>query len=524
MSRASTFLGLNKDQLRDIAMGVSRGFQAYNPDNPLASAGAAMEGSLLSGLERERRTEDRQFQLEDEQRRRGQAREDFKFQQEESSKQRREDFSFQLGERREDDKARQQMERDAERVSREEMIQSGINVVPEGPDDFDVAFSQMWGNTVPRVSSDGLVTKRTKSSAKSDNPILSMADASEGMISDEGDIESVMDGVKDGDPVGSESYDLGFAGDGTPVLIFGKDKKSVVPVGKDMWMALMNQRKQMRAEIRDRVMFAGDVAKATESFNKIRAAAPVLQGELGSAIGAMIQIDPKSGMQALQRALGSMETDGGASVEADVKSDLQKRTNATALNWLVAPRGKDIQPNPNGFGEPIEINKKSIRDERIEGLLQQNSREANVEMLAWQRLEDMVPDPALRRMNPRGNFGFIGTQLMVLGQDMVSDMSPLTRLQRLAASGAWPNSVPYQEVPSDPSDAAGKMRYLRYLQSLDGWANSAFGWDATSDGNALAAVVEMRVNEASRQSAISQQRQQEQPQPQKPVARSRPKV
>jgi len=556
----STFLGLTKDQLRDIAMGVSRGFQAYNPDNPLASAGAAMEGSLLSGLERERRTEDRQFQLEDESR---------------AAKEKRDFFDFQLGAKRSDDAERAKMARDQEKQSREDMIASGVHAISEGPDDFDVAFSQMWGDRVPRVNKDGSVTKPRKYAGSGtqgsvpsyvdgietmdqplavvdetvarggvpfrkrsqdlpagpspsrgsveQDPILDLADAAEGMISDEGDIESVMDGVKDGDPVGLESYDLGFAGDGTPVLIFGKDKKTVVPVGKDMWMALMSQRKQMRAEIRDRAMFAAEVAKAKEAFAKIRAAVPSLKGPVGDAIDALIEMDPRAGTVAYQRALMGMESDGGKAVHADVRSDMQKRVNEQKLGWLLRAKGKQAVPNPQGFGPPIMQDTPSIRDEQIEAAKRSKRSDADVGILAWQRIDEMVLDPAFRRMNPNGNFGFVETHLMT-GRDVVSNMSALSRLEFLAESGVWGEAVRRMPVPTDVNDAKGKADYLRYLQALDGWAAEAFGWDGGSSGTALAAVVEMRVNEAARQAGLAAQKQTQQESTPTPQARSRPRI
>ena len=56
------------DRLRDLGMGIARGFQTYDPNNPLASAGAAMEGTLTSQANREGRAQQRAEGVEDRER------------------------------------------------------------------------------------------------------------------------------------------------------------------------------------------------------------------------------------------------------------------------------------------------------------------------------------------------------------------------------------------------------------------------------------------------------------------------
>ena len=554
MSRSGTILGLSREQLRDIAIGVGRGFQAYDPNNPLAAAGAAMEGSVLSGLSREQREEARAFeladraevrgfQLEDEARRRRESKEDRAevrgFQLEDEARRRKEakeDFTWKADETSRLESA----ERDK---SREEMIASGLMTVDAGqPDMFDEGFANIFRGKVPVVGSDGRATKPPASPRQSERTLPSnmvvpsvagdlgpnadiptsewVPQVARGLISDEGDLEDAMSGMQDGDPVGLESFDLGFFGDGTPAVIV---KGRGIPVDKGMWMSLAQQRRLMREEIRQRVMFQGDVDKAMTTFNQIRSAAPMLQGPIGDSISALIQMDPQAGTQAYQRALIAMETDGGKALHADVASDIQKRRNEASLGWLTRAKGKVAINNPNGF-EPIMVDKQSVRDEEIERLKKMQGRDADIALIAWQRVEDMVPDPALRRMNPSGNLGFVQTHLE-LGRDVVSDMSALSRLEHLASmSGAqWGESIPRESVPTDPNDLEGKRRYLRYLQAVDAWAAAAFGWDY-SQGEALAAVVEMRVQSAARQAAASQQMQEQQPaQPRTPV-RNRPSI
>jgi hypothetical protein len=56
------------DRLRDLGMGIARGFQTYDPNNPLASAGAAMEGTLTSQANREGRAQQRAEGVDDRER------------------------------------------------------------------------------------------------------------------------------------------------------------------------------------------------------------------------------------------------------------------------------------------------------------------------------------------------------------------------------------------------------------------------------------------------------------------------
>jgi hypothetical protein len=56
------------DQLRDIGLGIGRGFQSYDPDNPFKGAGAALEATIMAGVERRRRSENIDLALEEEER------------------------------------------------------------------------------------------------------------------------------------------------------------------------------------------------------------------------------------------------------------------------------------------------------------------------------------------------------------------------------------------------------------------------------------------------------------------------
>lgn len=53
------------ERLRAIGMGIGRGFQSYDPNNPFASAGAAIEGSLGYLIAADERKKTREERLQD---------------------------------------------------------------------------------------------------------------------------------------------------------------------------------------------------------------------------------------------------------------------------------------------------------------------------------------------------------------------------------------------------------------------------------------------------------------------------
>lgn len=55
----------DKDTLRDIALGISAGFQSYDPNNPFAGAGAALGATVGSSMLRDERARTRRERLED---------------------------------------------------------------------------------------------------------------------------------------------------------------------------------------------------------------------------------------------------------------------------------------------------------------------------------------------------------------------------------------------------------------------------------------------------------------------------
>ena len=94
-----------------------------------------------------------------------------------------------------------------------------------------------------------------------------------GRVADVADLETAFEGIYGGDPVGLESFDLGFFKDGTPAIVLNG---APVPIEQSMWMALLNKRQQSRQEMDARMRFEVQKRKATDFVSKTVRAIPNL--------------------------------------------------------------------------------------------------------------------------------------------------------------------------------------------------------------------------------------------------------
>jgi len=96
-----------------------------------------------------------------------------------------------------------------------------------------------------------------------------LAKDSKGRASNVNDFDLTMSGIVDGDPVGMETFDLGFFEDGTPAIkINGAD----VPIRHDQWMALLTQRNRTREQVKQQMMFDIERDRAKQGIQRIRRA------------------------------------------------------------------------------------------------------------------------------------------------------------------------------------------------------------------------------------------------------------
>jgi len=157
MSKKETFLGFTREQLQDIGLGVGRGFQAHDPNNPFRATGAAMEGTIASGLMRESKDEERQNRLDDiesadKSRREAEAR----AASERIAAEKRNESRVIEGEKRRTQQDRDQynwmVAQEEERKKREKAQRGAVKVFDRGSQTaFNETFARLMGGNAPRV-------------------------------------------------------------------------------------------------------------------------------------------------------------------------------------------------------------------------------------------------------------------------------------------------------------------------------------------------------------------------------------
>ena len=329
-----------------------------------------------------------------------------------------------------------------------------------------------------------------------------MSKASRGLLSqDYNDVFESMNGIVNGDPIGMETFDLGFYEDGTPALVING---TPVPVRHEQWMALMTQRSKMREELRAQAMFANDVQKAQESIAKVGASIPSMPRPMIDLFMSQASINPQRALENLSSSYVAMQKDGGRGLMGGVAAEMQTFKNENSFGFMLreGPKTTRMEPNPfNPKGPPIEISVpgKSRRDLAVEALRGSKEPWSQVTMLAYEKLEDFALDPNIRKVAPTGQFG-IFDRIVMMESDKIGPLSLFNRLRHIASYGGsdYGGSVQmqapgalmvtgYSSVPTGapmmPQMATTALdEYRKYLQELDRWAANAFGYDpSTSD-------------------------------------------
>ena len=88
------------------------------------------------------------------------------------------------------------------------------------------------------------------------------------------DLPLTLSGISDGDPVGMETFDLGFFEDGTPAVVINGAN---VPIQQSQWMALLTMRNKTREEIKSQMQFEAAKQKAKTTISAIIKSAPNAQ-------------------------------------------------------------------------------------------------------------------------------------------------------------------------------------------------------------------------------------------------------
>lgn len=526
---------LTRERLMDIGLGIGRGFQSYDPNNPFAGAGAAMEATIGSGMAREQRQQQREDALSAEQRAESRAERAA-----ETAFERQKDLvNFRINAEGVAEEAqyqksvrRRQEEIDMANAEREKAIAQGVFDIDKGRAEIDTMFGEAIGQAVPTIDQTPYYLKAEEPSG--DGGEMSwMKGAWKGRITDESDFSMAAGGISNGDYAGMESFDLVRLKDGTPAI---RVNGGVIPVAANEWMSLMTMRQKMRNDIDQRMRFAVNVRKAQTSIGKMSAAVPALRGPIADSMMMMAEIDPERAMELSMQAAQATAMGRGREFAANTLAEIQNARNENIVSMWTKSRGEIETPNPMAemllksnpnadvsMFPPSKSKAPSIRDENISRLRGSSKPEDQITAMGWMNLESFLMPPQLKQMYPPDQkIGFID-YVFSDGRDMVSPMSPLTQVQHLAAYGNMGASVPIKNVPvvGDPaamtvSELQAVKEYGDYLQAVDAWASSAFGWDTANGRGAtpretIDGVALLRVTAASQIAARDRQADQQKP-------------
>lgn len=341
-----------------------------------------------------------------------------------------------------------------------------------------------------------------------------LANDSKGRASNVNDFDLTMSGIVDGDPVGMETFDLGFFEDGTPAIkINGAD----VPIRHDQWMALLTQRNRTREQVKQQMMFDIERDRAKQGIQRILASAPSVPPQLGNLLMTIADTDPGLAMRETSDLLASMAKDNGRSQSNRLGSLLQDSAVSSVESML---ESTVYEPNPNGYGEPIRT---TPIQKRVSELSKDPDQRKKVSAYALQNYRSLMP-PKGFKASPEINgqpVGFLDITAMQ-GAD-IGPLSQFDMLRHLAAySGVWPESVSWQDPPAFNPNAQVKVnpaevaKFREYLTRLDAWASRAMKWDYSSPQSIDMMMQQLVMSNAANASA--QQAQPMQPQAAQPTA------
>ncbi|MBM3967743.1 MAG: hypothetical protein FJ308_22200, partial [Planctomycetes bacterium] len=250
-------------------------------------------------------------------------------------------------------------------------------------------------------------------SFKSDRATKGLADAKAltGRASDVNDFNLTMRGISDGDPVGMETFDLGFFEDGTPAITINGAN---VPIRHEQWMALLTQRNKMRAEVKARMQFEYDKREAKDGITKILASAPSVPPQLGQLLMTMADMDPATAMQETQQLLVSMSRDNGRQQIGKLSTMLQDNGVAAEMSRLTREVETQIGVDPF-TNEPI-ISKTSPARSRAAELQKDSDPRKRKTAYAISNIDSMFP-PKGMKSDPTVNGKPIGVFDIMVGLD-----------------------------------------------------------------------------------------------------------
>lgn len=304
------------------------------------------------------------------------------------------------------------------------------------------------------------------------------------------DLPLTLSGISDGDPVGMETFDLGFFEDGTPAVVINGAN---VPIQQSQWMALLTMRNKTREEIKSQMQFEAAKQKAKTTISAIIKSAPNVPPQLGMLLMAYADIDPGVALQQTQQLLVSMANDGGKQQIGQLSAMIQDGSVSAEMSRL--NREVEVEVGKSPLGEPI-MAKTSASRLRAAQLSKSSERSKQKTAYAISVLDQFFPPKGLKANRATsGPIGIFDAMASTDGGD-VSALSKFELLRSLAAySDLWPEKVEWMNAPTSMGPSDGQpvdmstapqdyQQFRNYLLELDQWASNAFRWDR-SDPRAI---------------------------------------
>ena len=377
------------------------------------------------------------------------------------------------------------------------------------------------------VSGGSFIPQQPEQAQMPEMPAIADERALRGRASEVNDFNLTMRGIADGDPVGMETFDLGFFEDGTPAITINGAN---VPIRHEQWMTMLTQRNRTRAEVKARIEFEHDRLKARDSISRVIASAPSVPPQLGELLLAISDRDPTLALRETKQLLVSMSQDNGRTQISRLSTMIQDDAVGAELGRLLSEQEVEIGKNAL-TGEPMYGKTTAIRKRASELAPDKDVRKRKA-AYAISNIESMFP-PKGMKADPAINGGAVGVMDMVMreGAD-TGELSRFDMLRHLAAySNLWPMSVDWEDTPQQPSGFVSGaspssrgidwamapepwVRFRNYLMRLDEYGNKALKWDRSDPASIDMLVSQMMQTQAYRQQERQSAQQQGQQQTQ----------
>ncbi len=183
-----------------------------------------------------------------------------------------------------------------------------------------------------------------------------------------GDPFLAMRGIVNGDPIGMETFDLGFFDDGTPAININGGS---IPVDQSMWMAILNARVATRDEMERRMEHATKVQKTSEMVSKVLRANPNINPDLRDGLIGLTDVYPDFVTEQLFRLSANSAYDGGRTQGNELQALKMDTLGQATASRILSSRARPVDMNNPQEREmailtrATEIPMPSIRDEAV---------------------------------------------------------------------------------------------------------------------------------------------------------------